>query len=105
MPARFSTSRADRQHTRRVANREGEVKEVRLPISALLARIRRLIPHAQDVHYDEILRGFGTGSLRPPPTPMSDAELARAISDFLKDAPTATALSSLGRKLDPSSGL
>ena len=52
-----------------------------MPISALLARIRKLIP-AQDDHYEEIVRGFGNGALRPPPSPMSDRELARAIAEF-----------------------
>lgn len=83
----------------------GKVKEVRLPISALLARIRKLIPRQHDAHYDEIVRGFGAGALRPPPTPMSDGELARAIAEFLKDAPTTRSVSSLGRRLDPSSGI
>ena len=73
-----------------------------MPISTLLARIRKLIP-AQDDHYEEIVRGFGNGALRPPPSPMSDRELARAIADFLKEAPSAENVSSLGRKLDPSS--
>jgi hypothetical protein len=34
---------------------------------------------------------------------MSDRELARAIAEFLKDAPSAKSVSNLGRKLDPSS--
>ncbi|MCP3466412.1 hypothetical protein [Bradyrhizobium sp. CCGUVB23] len=75
-----------------------------MPISALLARIRRLIPRRQDEHYEEIVRSFGVGALRAPPTPMSDGELARAIAEFLKDSPSATSVSSLGRRLDPSSG-
>ena len=73
-----------------------------MPISTLLARIRKLIPRRHDDHYDEIVRGFGIGALRPPPSPMSDRELSQAIADFLKEA-VAEAVSSLGRKLDPSS--
>jgi len=76
-----------------------------LPISALLARIRKLVPHRHDDHYQEIVRGFGNGALRLPPTPMSDRELAQAIADFLKDAPSVDAVSTLGRRLDPSSPL
>jgi hypothetical protein len=53
-----------------------------LPISALLARIRKLIPRQNDRHYDEIVRGFGIGQLRTPASPMSDGELGRAIADF-----------------------
>ncbi len=75
-----------------------------MPIARLLARIRKLIPRRRDHHYDEIVRGFGVGTLRTPPaSPMSDRELSRAIADFLKEAPSAEAVSSLGRKLDPSS--
>lgn len=76
-----------------------------MPIAALLARIRKLIPGQMDDHYDEIVRGFGVGALRPPPTPMSDRELARAIAEFLKDAPSTESVSNLGRRLDPSSGI
>jgi hypothetical protein len=36
---------------------------------------------------------------------MSDQELSRAIAEFLKDAPSTEAVSSFGRRLDPSSGV
>ena len=72
-----------------------------MPISALLARIRKLIPRQNDAHYEEIVRNIG--ELRPPSSPMSDRELSRAIAEFLKNAPSAENVSSLGRKLDPSS--
>ena len=86
--------------------RQGEVEqEVQLPISALLARIRKLIPEHNDRHYDEIVRGFGVGALQTPAMPMSDQELSRAIADFLRDAPSAEAVSSLGRRFNPSSGV
>ena len=74
-------------------------------VAALLTRIRKLIPGHKGNHYEEIVRSFGIGALRPPPTPMSDRELARAIAEFLKDAPSANAVSNLGRRLDPSSGV
>lgn len=74
-----------------------------MPIFALLARIRKLIPRKNDQHYDQIVRGFGNGTLRAPPTPMSDRELSRAIADFLRETPSTEALSSLGRRIDPSS--
>jgi hypothetical protein len=76
-----------------------------MPISALLARIRKLIPKTKDQHYDEIVRNFGVGALRPPPTPMSDSELARAIAEFLKDSPSSETMASLRRRIDPSSGV
>ena len=78
-------------------------EEFNMPISALLARIRKLIPRRNDAHYDEIVRNIGGGALRPPPSPMSDRELSKAIAEFLKDRPSAENVSSLGRKLDPSS--
>jgi hypothetical protein len=83
----------------------GRREEERLPLSALLTRIRRLVPRSRDDHYDEIVRNFGVGALRSPPTPMSDAELARAIAEFLKDAPSSETVATLGRRLDPSSPL
>jgi hypothetical protein len=76
-----------------------------LPISALLARIRRLVPRSGDEHYDEIVRNFGVGTLRPPATPMSDGELARAIAEFLKEQPSSESVAALGRRLDPSTPL
>jgi hypothetical protein len=74
-----------------------------MPISALLSRIRKLIPRERDERYEEIVRGFGNGALRPPVTPMSDRELAKAIAEFLREAPSAEAVSNLGRRIDPSS--
>lgn len=81
------------------------IEEETLPLSALLARIRRLMPRSGDQHYDEIVRSFGVGALRPPPTPMSDAELGRAIAEFLKETPSTNSVATLGRRLDPSSSL
>lgn len=80
-------------------------EEESLPITALLARIRRLVPKTRDQHYDKIVRSFGIGALRPPPTPMTDGELARAIAEFLKEQPCAQSVATLGRRLDPSSRL
>jgi hypothetical protein len=74
-----------------------------MPISTLLARIRRLIPHRQDTRYDEIVRRFGAGEPRTPCSPMSDRELSQAIADFLKKAPSPDAVSDVGKRLDPSS--
>lgn len=76
-----------------------------MPISALLARIRRLVPASNAQHYDEIVRNFGVGTLRPPPTPMSDRELAQAIAEFLKSSPSTESVATLGRRLDPTSPL
>ena len=76
-----------------------------MPISALLARIRGLVPKTNEQHYDEIVRNFSVGALRPPATPMSDGELARAIAEFLQATPSTETVAKLGRRLDPSSPL
>jgi hypothetical protein len=102
--AGFSVSEHQWQQTTRVAN-GADAEEETLPISALLARIRRLVPKGRDQHYDEIVRNFGVGALRPPPTPMSDSELSRAIAEFLKDQPSSSSVATLGRRLAPSSPL
>ena len=76
-----------------------------MPIATLLARIRNLIPGRQGDHYDEIVRGFGNGALRVPPTPMNDHDLSRAIGEFLREAPSVESVGTLGRRPDPSSPL
>ena len=50
-------------------------------------------------------RSFSHGALRAPAAPMNDRELSRAIADFLKGASSAESVGSLGRRIDPSSGL
>src|SRR3981189_2808416 len=71
----------------------GRSRRFAMPISTLLARIRKLIPRRHDARYDEIVRGFGVGELRTPSSPMSDRELSEAIADFLKKAPPSEAVS------------
>jgi len=73
-----------------------------MPVSALLTRIRRIIPGRSDEHYDEIVRAIGNGSLRAPASPMTDQELSRAIAEFLKEAPSTDPVGTPGRRLDPS---
>lgn len=74
-----------------------------MPISALLARIRKLIPRRQHHQHQEIVRGFEDGALRASRKPMSDRELSRAIAEFLKKAPTSGSVGRFSRKLDPPS--
>ena len=76
-----------------------------MPIAAPSARIRKLIRREIDPHYDEIDRGFGIGELCTPASSMRDRELSRAIDDLICDAPSAEAVSSLGRKFNPTSGV
>lgn len=109
MPAGFFSFGGCWQQSRASAKQENGQEGKRggfvLPIATLLARIRKLIPGRHDDHYDEIARGFGNGALRVPPTPMSDHELARAIAEFLKEAPSVDSVGTLGRRLDPSTPL
>lgn len=77
------------------------IEEEGLPLSALLARIRKMVPKSDDQHYDEIVRSFGVGALHPPPTPMSDRELARAIAEFLKEQPSSESVATSGAGLTP----
>jgi hypothetical protein len=58
-----------------------------MPIRTLLARIRRLVPSTNDDRYEQIADGFAEGTFRAPVTPMTDQQLAAAISEFLKNAP------------------
>jgi hypothetical protein len=104
MLAGFSVSRTANWQRSPIAA-SGERQEDKVPISKLLARIRRLVPRSGDQHYDEIVRSFGVGTLRPPPTPMSDGELARAIAEFLKEQPSSESVGALGRRLDPTTPL
>lgn len=76
-----------------------------MAISALLARIRQIVPHAGDGHYEEIVHHFGVGTLRPPKTPIGDRELAHAIGEFLETEPSTDSIATLGRRLDPTSPL
>jgi hypothetical protein len=101
---RWQQSRAS---ARRTPREEGGQERRRrfVPISALLARIRKFIPRRRDQHYEEIVRGFGNGTRRAPPTPMSDRELSRSIAEFLRDAPSVDSVGALGRRLDPTSRL
>jgi hypothetical protein len=100
----FSLSRRRWQHS--VPSARGHYgREIKFAISGLLARFRRLVPSQKDGHYEEIVRGFGNGALRPPVTPMTDRELGQAIAEFLAQAPSAEAVSNLGRRIDPTSRL
>ncbi len=59
-----------------------------MPFSAILARIKKLILVDESEHYDAIELGFRDGSLRQPVTPMSDAELTKAIAEFTNQRPS-----------------
>lgn len=71
-----------------------------MPFHALLQRIRKLIPRAQDARFDEIELGLESGKLTAPMKPMSDAELARAIEDFLVTPSSENPMAALNDKFD-----
>ncbi|MFK4508015.1 hypothetical protein LPJ38_22490 [Bradyrhizobium daqingense] len=52
----------------------------------ILERIRHLFASERSEHLDRISDAFLNGTLREPPHPMSDQELARAIREF-RDTP------------------
>ena len=56
--------------------------EAALPYRPFLSRIQKLFSSPTNVHLDSIETGFRNGTLAPPPGPMSDLELARAIREF-----------------------
>jgi hypothetical protein len=72
-----------------------------MPIQALLARIRQLIPSVNDDRYSQIADGFGDGTFRAPATPMTDQELGAAISEFLKATPGHKTNDVLAGRLNP----
>jgi hypothetical protein len=53
--------------------------------TAILERIRLLLPAKLDGHYESIRRGFEEGDLTAPSLSISEMELARAISEFIAD--------------------
>jgi hypothetical protein len=50
--------------------------------TAILKRVRLLIPAELDGRYEAVRRGFDEGDLTAPSLSISDMQLARAISDI-----------------------
>jgi hypothetical protein len=69
-----------------------------LPHIAFLARVRRLFT-TPSPHLDLIADAVTNGTLKQPPQPMSDQELARAIRDFQSMPLSEAALKKLGARL------
>jgi hypothetical protein len=68
--------------------------------AAILKRIRLLIPTKLDGHYKSIRRGFEEGDLTAPSLPISEMELARAISEFTSSPPNEASIETLERRLN-----
>jgi hypothetical protein len=69
--------------------------------TAILKRIRLLIPARLDGHYEAIRRAFEEGDLTAPRLSMSEIELAQAISEFTGYPPNEASIATLERRLNP----
>jgi hypothetical protein len=69
--------------------------------TAILKRIRLLIPARLDEHYEAIRRGFEAGDLTAPSLSISDMQIARAISEFTSFPPNEASIATLERRLNP----
>jgi hypothetical protein len=72
-----------------------------MPYRDFLARIRSLLSSDFDAQYTSISRDLESGALRQPVQPMSDKELADAIAEFRKSAPSAASSARLARAFNP----
>jgi len=69
--------------------------------TAILKRIRLLIPVKLDGHYEAVRRAFEEGDLTAPRLSMSEIQLARAISEFTSFPPNEASIATLERRLNP----
>jgi hypothetical protein len=67
--------------------------------TAILKRIRLLIPAELDGHYEAIRRGFEEGDLTAPSLAISDMQLVRAISEFTGYPPNEASIATLERDI------
>jgi hypothetical protein len=69
--------------------------------TAILQRIRLLVPSELDGHYKAVLRAFEEGDLTAPSLSISEMQLARAISEFTSFPPNEASIATLERRLNP----
>jgi hypothetical protein len=69
--------------------------------TAILKRIRLLIPARLDGHYEAVRRAFEEGDLTAPRLSISEIQLARAISEFTSFPPNEASIATLERRLNP----
>jgi hypothetical protein len=67
--------------------------------TAILKRIRLLIPAELDGHYEAIRRGFEEADLTAPSLAISDMQLVRAISEFTGYPPNEASIATLQRDI------
>jgi hypothetical protein len=68
--------------------------------TAILKRIRLLIPATLDGHYNAVYRAFEEGDLTAPNLSISDMQFARAIS-VMSVPPNEASIATLERRLNP----
>jgi hypothetical protein len=73
----------------------------RMAYTAILNRIRLLIPAELDGHYKSIRRSFEAGDLTAPSLSISEMQLARAISEFTSFPPNEASIETLEKRLNP----
>ena len=69
--------------------------------TAILNRIRLLIPAELDGHYKSIHRSFEAGDLTAPSLSVSEMQLARAISEFTSFPPNEASIETLEKRPNP----
>ena len=69
--------------------------------TAILRRIRLLIPAKLDGHYEAVRRAFEEGDLTAPSLSISDMQLARAVSEFTGFPPNEASIATLEKRLNP----
>lgn len=69
--------------------------------TAILNRIRLLIPAKLDGHHEAVCRAFEEGDLTAPHLSISDMQLARAISEFTSFPPNEASIATLEKRLNP----
>jgi hypothetical protein len=74
---------------------------LRMAYTAILNRIRLLIPAELDGHYKSIRRAFEAGDLTAPSLSISEMQLARAISEFTSFPPNEASIETLEKRLNP----
>jgi len=69
--------------------------------TAILQRIRLLIPAEREGHYQAVRRGFEEGDLTAPSLSISDMQLGRAILEFTGLPPNEASIATLDSRLNP----
>jgi hypothetical protein len=67
--------------------------------TAILRRIRLLIPADREGHYKAVCSAFEEGNLTAPTLAISDIQLARAVSEFTGRLPSEASIATLQRRL------